>query len=164
MFRIQDEFIDTPVLVNAELRHIGEYSYIYVAEHPRLGIHVDSDDLFRFAKEFDENIYPETYTLWPMETKPNLEGDERVVILLDLGYRKPGDTRGIHHFRDDMPEEINPFGNRTGFLEIVWKPLVTTRSWYSLFDTTYHELQHLIQHHVDPDETDWVNDGPFRVH
>ncbi len=159
LFRIEDEFLDTAVLVHGELRHIRKYSYIYVVEHSRLGIHVDSDDLHRFAEEFDERSYPETFTLWPMETKPAHEGDERVVILLDLGYRNSGGKRGIYHGRGDMPGETYPYGNRTGFLEIVWKPLISTMSWSLLFDTTYHELQHLIQHHVDSDETDWINEG-----
>ena len=157
LFRIDDEVMDTAVLVNAELRHIGKHSYIYVAEHPRQDILANLYELRAFAEVFDEHIYPETIALWAPDTKPSHEGDERVVILFTVGYQKTATSAGFYHRRGDMPGELNPYRNRTGFLEITWHNGV--RPDFILYDSVAHELQHLTQHHFDVDEHSWVNEG-----
>ena len=157
LFRIHDDVVDTAVLVNADLRHIGKHSYIYVTEHPRQNFQVDSDDFREFAERFDTYVYPETFTLWPTETKPNIEGDERVVILLSMGYKKKaGSSGGTYRRRGDMPREINPYSNRTGFLELTWHINIDPNF---LLDVAAHELQHQIHHLYDVDEHSWVNEG-----
>ncbi len=156
LFRIHDEVVDTAVLVNAELRHIGKHSYIYVAEHPRQDILANLYELRAFAEVFDEYIYPETIALWAPDPKPSHEGDERIVILLSVGYQISSGIAGIYHRRDAMPGELHPYGNRTGFLEIIWHRRVNPE----FFDfVTAHELQHLIHHQFDSDEYSWVNEG-----
>ena len=156
LFRIEDEFIDSDVLVNAELRHISQHSYIYVNVHPRRGFTVSERKLRDFAKAFDEYIFPETYALWDPDPKPSHEGDERVVIFFHVGYKRTSVMAGFYHGRGDMPRERHPYGSRTGFLEMTWHNDVTSRFLNSI---TAHELQHLIQHHFDGDETSWVNEG-----
>ncbi len=157
LFRIHDDVVDTAVLVNADLRHIGKHSYIYVTEHPRQGFQVDSDDLREFAEGFDTYIYPDTFTLWPTETKPNIEGDERVVILLSMGYKKNASSSGgTYRRRGDMPREINPYSNRTGFLELTFHTNIDPDF---LLNVAAHELQHQIHHLYDVDEHSWVNEG-----
>ena len=34
LFLLEDSLMDSPTLVHADLRHIGQHSYIYFAEHP----------------------------------------------------------------------------------------------------------------------------------
>ncbi len=156
LFRIRDEVVDTAVLVNAELRHISKHSYIYVTEHPRQGKQANLGELRTFAKAFDEYIYPETFALWAPDPKPSHEGDERIVIFFHVGYKQTSTMAGFYHRRGDMPSELHPYRNRTGFLEMTWHNDVSPRF---LNNITAHELQHLIQHHFDGDETSWVNEG-----
>ena len=158
LFRIQDELANTRVLVNADLRHIGRHSYIYVTVHPDFSGSVRPDELQTFAKSFDEMIYPETIALWAPDPKPSHEGDERVVILLSVGYQVTNRIAGFYHARSSMPGELHPYGNRAGFLEIIWDRIIDTDP--SLPDSVAaHELQHLIQHQFDGDEYSWVNEG-----
>ena len=158
LFRIKDEIADSSVLVNADLRHIGQHSYIYVAEHPRQDKQANLGELRAFAKAFDEYIYPETYALWDPDPKPNHEGDERIVILVGVGYEGYAVLTGSYHSRGDMPGELYPNHNRIGFIfiEMSWRNDVSTRFLHII---AAHELQHLIQHHFDVDETSWVNEG-----
>ena len=155
-FRIHDEIADSLVLVNADLRHISQHSYIYVTVHPEMSSSVRPDELQTFATAFDEKIYPETIALWAPDPKPSHEGDERIVILLSVGYQISSGVLGFYDGRDAMPGELHPYGNRTGFLEIVWNRIINP----TLSDfVTAHELQHLIHHQFDGDETSWVNEG-----
>ncbi len=156
MFRIEDELTDTFVSVNGELRHIGQHSYIYVVEHPRQSKTANLGELRTFANAFDEYIYPETFALWAPDPKPSHEGDERIVILFDVGYKRASILAGYYNRRVAMPGELHPYRNRTGFLEMTWHNDVGPRLLHSV---AAHELQHLIQHHFDGDETSWVNEG-----
>ena len=158
LFRIHDAVIDSSVLVNGELRHISQHSLIYVIEHPRQIDTVNLNELQTFAIAFDEEIYPETIALWDPNPKPNHEGDERIVILFSVGYQNPNTYGGFYHGRNAMPGELHPYGNRTGFLEIIWGRIIDTHP--SIPDyVAAHELQHLIQHQFDGDEPSWVNEG-----
>ena len=158
LFRIHDELADTRVLVEGELGHIGQHSYIYVTVHPEMSSSVRPDELHIFAKAFEEEIYPKTIALWDPHPKPSHEGDERIVILLSVGYQISSGIAGFYHRRDAMPGELHPYGNRTGFLEIIWDRIIDIDP--SLPDSVAaHELQHLIQHQFDGDEYSWVNEG-----
>ena len=156
LFRTYDDLANTRVLVAGELRHIGQHSYIYVTVHPEMSSSVTPDELHTFAKTFEEEIYPKTIALWDPDPKPSHEGDERIVILLSMGYQISSGIAGFYHRRDAMPGELHPYGNRTGFLEIVWNRRVNPE--FSDF-VSAHELQHLIHHQFDTDETSWVNEG-----
>ena len=158
LFQIDDENTDSRVRVNADLRHISQHSYIYVAVHPEFSGSVRPDEVQAFAKAFDEIIYPETIALWAPNPLPNHEGDERIVILFSVGYQNPNTYGGFYHGRNAMPGELHPYGNRTGFLEIIWDGIIDTHP--SIPDyVAAHELQHLIQHQFDGDEPGWVNEG-----
>ena len=156
LFRIYDFFLDRKVVVNAELRHIGHHHYIYVSEHPRQSNSVDPNELSAFAEAFDEFIYPETFALWDPETKPSHEGDDRIVILLGVGYKVPHGIPNYYRSRGEMPGELHPSRNRTGFIDMTWHPNMDPDLLHSV---VAHELQHLIQHHHDKDEEEWVHEG-----
>ena len=165
-FRINDESeawgSNRLVLLDAELHYIGEHSYIYTVGHDRPAN--ISPQLRRLGEEFDEHIYPDTFALWSVEHKPSHEGDERIVIVLTSGFnyeysRDNGNITSIAYGawyagRAEMPGEPNPYGSRVGFLEIQW-PIELKRARKVLV----HELQHLIQHHVDGKDHNWVDEG-----
>ncbi len=158
LFRIRDEIRDTSVLVNADLRHIGKHSYIYVfrQESP---LTISEAEVQRLGEAFDERIYPETFALWPSEPLPSHEGDERIVILIysaDVDNLPNQFAIGWYNGREAMPGEPNPFSDHTGFLGYVWllaPPIPASETLIT------HELQHLIQHHVADGDVSWVNEG-----
>ena len=156
-FLLDDRLMDAPTLVDAQLRHIGQHSYIYFAEHPGQGNQVNLREVRAFAAVFDAHIYPETIALWAPDPKPSHEGDERIVILFTVGYKdNTGALAGFHRHRDKMPGEPHPHDNRTGFIEMTWHNGITPDFLYQL---AAHELQHLTQHHFDADEACWVHEG-----
>ena len=156
-FLLDDRLMDAPTIVHAQLRHIGQHSYIYFAEHPGQSIGVNWNEVRAFAEVFDAHIYPETIALWAPDPKPSHEGDERVVILFTLGYKNSTSAlAGFHRHRDKMPGERHPYGNRTGFIEMTWHNGINPDVLHHL---AAHELQHLTQHHFDADEHSWVHEG-----
>lgn len=155
-FRIYNA--DSPVRVNAELQHIGPHSYIYVAVNPERNVSLNQSELAGLARAFDETIFSETYALWAPDPRPSHEGDERIVILIGVGYAQTNTLTGAYHSRAGMPGELHPENDRTGFIriEMSWDNDVSTEFLHS---TAAHELQHLIQHHFDTDESRWVDEG-----
>ena len=157
LFLLEDSLMDSPTLVHADLRHIGQHSYIYFAEHSRQSNWVNLNEVRAFAKAFDEHIYPETIALWDPDPKPSHEGDERIVILFTVGYKNnTGALAGLFHNRSNMPGELHPYSNRTGFIEMTWHNGIPPDV---LHHVVAHELQHLTQHHFDIDEHSWVHEG-----
>ena len=156
-FLLDDRLMDTPTIVPAQLRHIGQHSYIYFAEHSGQSIGVNWDEVRAFAAVFDTHIYPDTIALWDPDPLPSHEGDERVVILFTVGYKNNSSAlAGFHRHRNKMPGEPHPYHNRTGFIEMTWHNGITPDVLHHL---AAHELQHLTQHHFDADEHSWVHEG-----
>ena len=158
LFRIIDENTDAAVRVNAELHHIGPHSYIYAAVNPERDVALNLSELQNLAEAFDETIYPETIALWAPDPKPSHHGDERIVILITVGYTKTNALTGSYPRRGDMPGELYPDPSRTGFLKFEMSLHNEVTTSY-LLSGAAHELQHLIQHHFDGDEESWLNEG-----
>ena len=158
LFQIFDENSDSAIRVNAELHHIGPHSYIYAAVNPERNVTLNQSELQKLAKAFDEIIYPETIALWAPDPKPSHHGDERIVILITVGYSKTNALTGSYPRRGDMPGELYPDASRTGFLKFEMSLHNDVTTLY-LLSGAAHELQHLIQHHFDGDEESWINEG-----
>ena len=157
-FRVWDHLRDTLVLVNAELRHIGEHSYIYINARRDEDMNAISRNHLRYLGNlFDERVYSQALELWGEGNVPSYEGDERVVILVLHGYDVPGIGGGWYSRRDGMPGEINPYGNRVGFLALRWNSLAHDVDLQ--IEVLAHEFQHMIQHMVGFDQMAWVNEG-----
>ena len=150
-FRVRDHLRDRFVLVNAELRHIGEYSYIYFSSTGQNW----QPNLQRIGDTFDDEIYTPLLSLWDMDTVPSYEGDERVVILMLQGYDRPGAGGGHYASRQSMPGEVRPDAHRVGYMGI-------TMGGGSLRAVLAHEFFHMIQHMADRNETLWVNESLAR--
>ena len=113
-FRFHDPHSKQWMTVDARLQYIGQHSYIYSSNF------IGFD---RIGKLFDEQVYPETMALWNIDPKPSHEGDERIVILyypsqLGLG----ASSGGVYFGRETMPEEPNPYANRSGFIGVAGAP------------------------------------------
>ena len=157
-FRIRDHLRDTSVLVNAELRHIGTHNYIYVnARNDEDAKTISTGHLQLVGNLFDDRIYSQALALWGEGNVPSYEGDERVVILFLHGYDVPGIGGGWYSGREAMPGEVNPYGDRVGFLAIKWNVLYHGAK--AQVRTVTHEFHHMIQHMVSVDQIEWVYEG-----
>ena len=155
-FRIRDHLRDKSVLVNAELRHIGQHSYIYFSSTNQNR----KPNLQPLGEVFDNEIYSQLLSLWDVNTVPSHEGDERVVILMLQGYDRAGAGGGFYTDRQSMPGDLRPDAHRVGYMGI-------TMMSGSLWDSTYeavlaHEFFHMIQHLADGNESLWVNESLAR--
>ena len=158
LFRFYDPSVDRNVVVNAELRHVGAYNYIYFNSREGDSRAISTDLLRRIGNTFDDEVYSQTLALWSEGKVPSIEGDERLVILLVDGYYNITNRyrNGWYAGRNDMPGELNPYDNRVGFLGVRWLEAFNTERYGSILA---HEFQHMIQHTVDRNEKRWVNEG-----
>ena len=157
-FRIFVYSFDRYMVVNAELVYISAHSYIYVYRD-KVNSTIPEVEVRRMGEAFDEHIYPETFALWPSEPLPSHEGDERIIILVnstDVDHISYRFAIGWYNGREALPEDANPFSNRSGFLGYVWLPGTPSNITDSVIT---HELQHLIQHQVAGNDVSWVNEG-----
>ena len=74
--------------LTATLRHIGANAYFYVDDkfwdslNPN-GKNIVSNGMAKLSDEFDNTIYPRETLFWGQEPKPGIDGDNRIVILLE---------------------------------------------------------------------------------
>ena len=155
-FRIRDHLRDTSVLVNAELRHIGQHSYIYSSSTNQNR----QPNLQPIGEVFDNEIYSQLLSLWDMDTVPSYEGDERVVILMLQGYDRAGAGGGFYTDRQSMPGEIRPNAHRVGYMGITMMGRSSSDPLYKA--VLAHEFFHMIQHLADGNESLWVNESLAR--
>ena len=125
----------------AVLHYIGAHSYLYIAEDDfDMAQDLDPFRVARLGQTIDEELYPQTSALWDAPLRPSHEGDERVVILLSGG-------NGGYYVRTHMPGELNPYQNRTGYIEVdVPGGLIDEQHQIYVEEVIAHELQHLFGH------------------
>lgn len=137
--------------LNATLKSISEYAYIWLANNQLL---VNQSEIDAVAQQFDE-IYE--LEIEYFGTPPTQGGDEKIHILImnikdgyfplinpvyTAGYFDPGDVGGNNN--------INIF-YMDSYPSVVASP--------SFFGTLAHEFQHMIHYNYDINEEKWLNEG-----
>ncbi|MCY3945088.1 MAG: ankyrin repeat domain-containing protein [Anaerolineaceae bacterium] len=163
LFRVHDEVSRRHVIVNAELRAVSDHMYVY-AQARRPEDRLPYDAFLRMTGElFDERIYRQTLDLWGIEDPPHIEGDERVVMLLTVGFDDggPGHIEANYHARSDMPGEVNPGARATGFISINFSrpDSLGARDADFFLSLPAHEFRHMLHHHVGGNQALWVDEG-----
>ena len=106
-----DEFNRTTV--NATLRHISQRAYFYVDDRfwsglSAFGQNKITEAISELAREFDNNIYPESVAYWGAAPNPGVDGDSRVTVLLeDLVATAGGYFDGINNYRREEASDSN---------------------------------------------------------
>ncbi|MGQ9681132.1 MAG: hypothetical protein ACUVX9_01200 [Anaerolineae bacterium] len=135
--------------VTATLRVISQHALLWVQD----GIKLEQDALEASARAFDERIYPTVHAHFGSEWSPGIDGDVRVHI---LNARFSG-AAGYFSSQDQLPRQVNPYSNeRELFYMNVDAARPGTDSYASILA---HEFQHMVHHHLDPNEDSWVNEG-----
>lgn len=120
-----------------------------------LGQHVDSDLMSEAAQLIEQKILPTNRALFGREWQPGVDGDPRINIL----HLSEINGVGVAYYwsGDEYVSAVNPFSNQRELLYIGLKSGAVGSAAY--FSSIAHELQHLIQWHVDTNEEAWLNEG-----
>ncbi len=107
------------------------------------------------AQRIETEIMPTNRAFFGTEWQPGVDGDDRINILhlKDLG------NVGVAYFwsGDELPISVNPYSNQREMLYVSLKDAKLGSDEY--FHSITHEMQHLIQWHVDKNEDSWLNEG-----
>lgn len=147
--------------ISSTLRHIGENAYFYTDdEYWDTLSFADKNDILagieRLSSEFDANIYPKETSFWGQEPRPGVDGDNRMVILLEQLKSGHG---GYFSTSNGYPKNIDPESNAREM--IVLNIEAADGPYVKMF--LAHEFQHLISFNQkelmrDAEEDVWMNE------
>lgn len=149
-----DEYNGLYYTVTAQLKKIGNYSYVFVED----GQYISPGTINSITDEFDNKIYPLDTNYFG--SPPNIDGNQKIVILLL-------DIKDAHNYISYYPPSVlgyfNPmdqmyykYSNRLDMIYIDTYTLITKKTWAA---TLIHEFQHLIHYNYDVDEDAFINEG-----
>ncbi|MCB8989016.1 MAG: immune inhibitor A [Ardenticatenaceae bacterium] len=116
---------------------------------------IKDEDVAAAAQFIEQKILPTNHAYFGQEWTPGVDGDPRINILHieELG------GLGIAYFSsaDEYVTAVNPYSNQREMLYVSLKDAKLGSDRY--FATVAHEIQHMIQWHVDKNEDAWLNEG-----
>ena len=145
-FQVEDDRI------TARLMAITEHTYFWVEE----GLDLDRNTLNGVASRFEEEYYPRITSLFGQEWQPGIDNDPHFSILHLLGSSTAAEL-GYFTNVDEYPGTLYPESNEQELVYLNMAQLELDSDLY--YGTLTHELQHLIQWYVDPNEATWLNEG-----
>lgn len=118
-------------------------------------LNLDPDDVAVAAARLETDIVPTNRDFFGVEWQPGVDGDNRLNI---LHLKEIGDI-GVAYFwsGDEQVTAVNPYSNQREMLYVSLKDARLGSDNY--YHAIAHELQHLIQWHIDPNEESWLNEG-----
>lgn len=143
-------------MLQANLEYISEHAYFWVED----GVRLQPGEIERAADRFENEVYNPVRRVFGSEPLPGVDGDPRLHILHahDLG----ADTIAFFLPSDRYPQAVVPDSNAREMF------YVNLDSIDGIGDELYtrtlaHEFQHLIQSNVDPNESNWTDEGLAQV-
>ena len=147
----QRTFYGTAEPISATVAAVGDYAYFWFEE----GIAYSGDEITAVVERFDQELYPQTTRSFGTEWNPGIDGDPRFHIL-HLAYAD-GDELG---YFDSINQYSRAIFNESNETELIHLNLAELRLGNDLYyGTLVHELQHLTQWHIDPNEETWLDEG-----
>ncbi len=133
---------DATFPITASLVGLSDKAYLFVDITTRL----PQDRIDSLINTFDASIYPIVTTTFGPAPGPDIDGQERIFILV---ARDIGNIGGYFGSSDRYTKASNQFSNEKNILV-----MSNTR-----LNTLTHEFQHLVHDNVDTNETSWINEG-----
>ncbi len=147
----QRTFYATDGPITATVAAVGDYAYFWLEE----GIAYEVDEITAVVERFDQELYPQTTRLFGTEWNPGIDGDPRFHIL-HLAYAD-GDELGYFDSINQYPRAVFDQSNEAELIHLNLAELRLGNDLY--YGTLVHELQHLTQWHIDPNEETWLDEG-----
>lgn len=144
-------FVASGELVTATVAAVGDYAYFWLAE----GIGYEMDEATAVVERFDQELYPATIRRFGSEWNPGVDSDPRFHVL-HLSYAE-GDELGYFDSTNQYPRAVFSESNEAEMLHLNLAELRLGEELY--YGTLVHELQHLTQWHLDPNEETWLDEG-----
>ncbi|MCA9981560.1 MAG: immune inhibitor A, partial [Anaerolineales bacterium] len=137
--------------MTATVAAITDNAYFWMEE----GLAYSADDLTAVVTRFDQELYPHITTRFGTEWSPGIDGDPRFSILHLTQFES--DELGYFDSVDEYPRHVFPESNEQ---EVIYLNLGDLRLGGDLYyGTLVHEMQHLVQWHLDPNEETWLDEG-----
>lgn len=144
--------------ITAKLMYISRHAYFWQDEASQ-ALNEDgktaTDQDWADAGESFDNSYEQVRAVFGSEESPGLDGDARLLVIHSDSVGREG---GHFSQADQYPVEVETHSNVGQFFFI-------SNTYSSGIASPYykevlaHELQHMIQKNVDPDEEGWLNEG-----
>ena len=138
--------------LHAELVYATEHIYFWMEE----GLSLNKAEMTAAAERLENEYYPQLTTLFGSEWRPGVDGDPHFSIVHIKGDNNSGEL-GWFIDSNEYPSSIFDGSNEQEMIYLVMSNLDTDEPLYD--GTLVHEVQHLIQWHVDSNETSWMNEG-----
>jgi hypothetical protein len=152
-FWVTNEYENRAFQINASLRSVGQNVLMWVEE----GVYIDPATLDQLAAIFDEDIYAPMHELWGSENSPGIDGDPRVYGLFAYG-QGPG-VAAYFASEHIYPIEAVSTSNEHEMFFFNLDTLGNAFPAEAVAGVVAHEFQHMIQEHLDTNESIWLNEG-----
>ncbi len=108
------------------------------------------------AERLEKQYYPRLLSLFGQEWQPGVDNDPHFSILHLSGDGSASEL-GFFSSADEYPRQIYSESNQQEVVYLIMGPLEQGEDLY--YGTMVHEVQHLIQWYMDPNETTWLSEG-----
>ena len=157
---VENKFEET----RAVLKAIGKHCYVFLEE----GKTLTPEAIEKVRKNFDEIIYPTDTSSFGSESKPGIDGDDRIYLLMfDIkdGYNGTGGFVGGYFYAiDAYPQEKLPAHLKSNEREMLYLDINPSDPASDRFQNTIaHEFQHMIHFNQDDSEYTWVNEACSQI-
>ena len=145
-------FITDDGNIQATLLGITDHAYFWIEE----GLDYNHGDVQTMANRLEYDYYDRLVNLFGQEWQPGVDNDPHFSIL-HLAGKSNASELGYFSSVDEYPQTLYSDSNQQEIVYLVMGNLELGDDLY--FGTLVHELQHLIQWYVDPNESTWLNEG-----
>lgn len=138
--------------LQATLAVVTDHAYFWVEN----GIDLDKTAVAAAAEYFESAYYPLIADLFGTVWTPGVDNDPHFTLLHTIGST---DAIELGYFTDvnEYPATIYSDSNEQEMIYLNMAQMDIGSALY--FGTLVHEVQHLIQWHMDANETAWLNEG-----
>ncbi|MBK8985974.1 MAG: immune inhibitor A [Chloroflexi bacterium] len=150
-FWVKDTAVNQTKQIQAELVYRSDALNLWA----ETGLNLKPADVAAAATRLENEILPTSRAFFGTEWQPGVDGDNRLNIL----HLKEISNIGVAYFwsGDEVVTAVNPYSNQRELLYVSLKDARLGSDNY--YHAIAHELQHLIQWHIDPNEEGWLNEG-----
>ncbi len=153
VFNISSLIEDRTFAVEATLRGIGEYVYVWVHD----GSGVPDAEVEAVVRNFDNRVYGPVRELWGEADLTGIDGDPRIHILFSYG---PGIGAAAYFGRlHTYPTEVFPTSAERELIVVNLEAFGLQISSLAVESTLAHEFQHMLRNVLDPNESSWLDEG-----